>query len=114
MLDRAVCPCSQGRVPQVPPAVPVGLENGAVTATAMPVAPVPPVLLRVRVWAALVVPRTTLVKLSEVGLTATAIWLLRHPPPGTRLRPRQTGWGWMDSAAHFRRNPWMGAIVPPG
>ena len=42
---------------QVPPAV--ALENGAVTTTVIPVRAAPPVLCRVRVWEALVVPTTT-------------------------------------------------------
>jgi hypothetical protein len=45
--------------PHVPPAVPVGLENGAVTVTVIPVRAPPPVLCSVRAWDALVAPTTT-------------------------------------------------------
>jgi hypothetical protein len=54
--------------PQLPPPV-VGLENGPVNATAMPVAPAPPVLCSVSAWVALVVPCTVLENVSEVGVT---------------------------------------------
>jgi hypothetical protein len=52
-------------VPQVPP----DLVNGEVTATPMPVAPAPPVLCSVRFCTALVLPCTTPVKVSAVGVT---------------------------------------------
>jgi hypothetical protein len=45
--------------PQVPPAAPTGLENGAVTTTLMPATFADPVLCNVRVCAALVVPTIT-------------------------------------------------------
>ena len=54
---------------QVPPAAPVGLENGAVTTTVMPVAVAPPALDRVRVCAVLVLPVTMLPKARLVGET---------------------------------------------
>jgi hypothetical protein len=56
---------------QEPAAVPVGREKGAVTTIVMPVADPPPVLLNVRVFAALVVPSVTLPKDSDVGETAS-------------------------------------------
>ena len=55
---------------QLPPARPVGLANGAVTTTEMPVAPAPPVLESVRVCAALVLPASVFGNASAVGATA--------------------------------------------
>src|SRR5580704_2192009 len=55
---------------QVPPAV--ALAYGPVKVRPMPVAPVPPVLLSVRVRAALVDPTPWLPNASEVGVTASA------------------------------------------
>ena|ERR1700756_3290345 len=72
-------------VPQVPP----DLANGEVTTTAMPVAPAPPVLVSVRFCTALVVPCTTPVKVSVVGVTvsnATAgAWNSTAPASTARL-----------------------------
>src|SRR5205807_8919097 len=55
---------------RVAPQVPPERENGAVTTTVIPVGRAPPPLLSVSVCAALVVPCTTLVNVSEVGDTA--------------------------------------------
>jgi hypothetical protein len=55
---------------QVPPAVPVGLANGAVTATTMPVAFAPPVLESEMVCAALVLPASVFGNASAFGTTA--------------------------------------------
>src|SRR5580704_5609096 len=98
--------------PQVPPPVPVGLENDAVTATAMPVAPVPPVLLRVRVWAALVVPRTTLVKLSEVGFTANMA--VEAPAPWNSTAPTSNRLGLDGLGRAFPKKSVDGCDCPTG
>jgi hypothetical protein len=71
---------------QVPPAEPVGLKNGPVKTTGMPVAVVPPVLLSVRVWAALVVPTVWAPNASDVGFTAStagvvAVWVTNSTAP---------------------------------
>lgn len=60
------------RVPmQVPPAPPAGRENGAVTATVIPVAVAVPSFSSVSVCAALVVPTRTLPKFSASGVTTS-------------------------------------------
>jgi hypothetical protein len=57
---------------QVPPADPVGRENGAVTVMLTPVSAAPPVLLNVSVCDGLVVPRAQVPNASDVGVTLPA------------------------------------------
>jgi len=77
---------------QVPPAAPAGRENGAVTATAMAVAPAVPVLCRVSVPGVLVVPSVTLPNASGPPVTlSTAIlavaWNSTAPISNTVVLP---------------------------
>ena len=73
---------------QVPPAAPAGLENGAVTTTAMVVAPAVPVLLSVSVLAALVVPTLMEPKANGPPVTlrvAVAVPVPNSTAPGSKV-----------------------------
>src|ERR1017187_2973569 len=99
-------------VPQVPPAV--ARENGPVKATAIPVRGWLPVLLSVRVNAALVAPTPTLPKLCEVGDTlAPGAGQVPVPAfsssiaPMSALHPLPSGLGWPKKSV-------LGSVTPPG
>ena len=80
--------------PQVPPL----RLKGAVTATAMPVKPTGPVLVRVSVWFALFVPVRVLPKVNDVGATlavaviapASSTAPISKPPPCGRTLPKKS------------------------
>jgi hypothetical protein len=83
---------------QVPPAATAGRENGAVTTIVTPVRLAPPVLLSVRVFAALVVPVATFPKERDVGVTAAigrfggtnSTAPMSNPPPCGREVPKKS------------------------